>query len=490
MTMEGKTSGNGKKVSLQATIGQQGINLIEQIVLGMGSAWHPGNASLDAGIDGEIELVDASTREATNAIIRVQSKATTRPFPLETEHSFEWPCDQRDIDYWMSGNAPVILVVSRPRSGEAYWISVKDYFNTPARRKSGRVRFDKRMMCFTAESAPALFALAVPKTIGVYSAPRPREERLFSNLLTVTGLPERLWQGETEFRRPGEVFAKLREVGIDAPEFVLRDKRILAAHDLTEPPWSSFVDRGTVEDFNVEQWARSDDPDDVRRFVELLNYCLSARARQIGCERRRDDGMYYFAATADLSPRVVPYRSVRDQAKRAVFQPYAYTKGERTGEVSYYRHSAFYGQFRRYDGEWFLEITPTYFFTSDGYRRHPFYESKLKGIKALEKNGTVLGQVVMWAALLRGRDEDDEGLFFTVPYPHLRFGPLETFSLAVGIDDSAWLPNEEERVAKSVKLTADDLPLFQDVDPYAPEDDEMEDMNDVSESDHERDIVR
>lgn len=210
------TSGNGKKVSLQATIGQQGINLIEQIVLGMGSAWHPGNASLDAGIDGEIELVDASTREATNAIIRVQSKATTRPFPLETEHSFEWPCDQRDIDYWMSGNAPVILAVSRPRSDEAYWVSVKDYFNTPARRKSGRVRFDKRTMCFTPESAAALFALAVPKTIGVYSAPRPREERLFSNLLTVTGLPERLWQGETEFRRPGEVFAKLREVGIDA----------------------------------------------------------------------------------------------------------------------------------------------------------------------------------------------------------------------------------------------------------------------------------
>jgi hypothetical protein len=100
--------------------------------------------------------------------------------------------------------------------------------------------------------------------------------------------------------------------------------------------------------------------------------------------------MYYFAPTRDLGPRIIPYRSIKETTKRTVFSAYQYKKGDRLGEVAYYRHSAFLGEFRRFDADWYLEITPTYLFTSDGRKRHPFYESKLKGIKALEKNGTVL----------------------------------------------------------------------------------------------------
>lgn len=466
----GATRRGGKKITPQANIGQQGVNLIEQIVLRMGSAWHSLNASLDAGIDGQIELVDPDTHEATNAVIRVQSKATLRQFPNETDEGFDWPCDDRDLDYWMSGNAPVILVVTRPHLSEAFWVSVKDYFATPERRKAKRVRFDKRSMRLTKDSYGALAAIAIPKDAGVYFAPRPRGERVYSNLLEVTGLPDRLWLAETDLRRPGEVFARLREAGADAPEFLLKDRRILAAHDLREPPWSTFVDRGTVDDFEVAHWAQSDDPDLIRRFVELLNHCLTARCRQIGVDRRKDDDMYYFAPTADLTARVVPYRSVKEMAERKVFLPYTYSSGDRAGEVSYYRHNAFFGRFRRYDGRWYLEIEPTYYFSSDGRRRHPFYESRLKGIKKLEKNATVLGQVVMWAALLRGREENDEGMFGPAPYHFLRFGPLATFEVPVGIDDVAWLPNEEGTTAKSVSLTADDLPLFVEADPYASSD--------------------
>jgi|GEM_PF-300130 len=464
----------GKQVSRQASIGQQGVNLIEQVVLRMGSAWHPSNASLDAGIDGEIELVDPDYHVATNAIIRVQSKATAGAFPGETSDSFEWPVNERDLDYWMSGNAPVVLVVSRPLMGEAYWVAIKDYFATPSRRKAKRVRFDKNRMRFSADAREALFALAVPRDSGIYFAPRPREERLFSNLLAVSGFPKRLWIGDTDLRRPGDVYAQLREAGAEAPEFVLRDRRILAPYDLTEKPWSSFVDRGTVEDFDPEHWALSDDRDLTTRFVELLNFCLSVRCRQIGCERRKDDGMYYFAPSEDLTSRIIPYRSVKENTRRTVFHGYPYKKGENKGEIAYYRHAGFYGQFRRYDGAWYLSITPTYHFTSDGRRQHPFYESKLKGIKAIEKNGTVLGHVVMWASLLRGRDEDADDLFFTPPYPHLRFGQLATFELSVGIDDRTWLPNEEKAVAKSVVETADDLPLFEEVNPYADEGDDTD----------------
>ena len=107
-----------KKISDATIVGQQGINLIERVTLEMGFAWNPTN--IDVGIDGYIEIRDPASGQATNCIIQVQSKATEQPFDAETGSSFEYRCAPKDLDYWMGGNAPVILVRSRPKTNEAY----------------------------------------------------------------------------------------------------------------------------------------------------------------------------------------------------------------------------------------------------------------------------------------------------------------------------------------------------------------------------------
>jgi hypothetical protein len=71
-----------KKVSHAEIIGEQGVNLIQRIVLEMGFVWHA--TKIDAGIDGYIEIRDPTTGEVTNCIIQVQSKATERAFESET----------------------------------------------------------------------------------------------------------------------------------------------------------------------------------------------------------------------------------------------------------------------------------------------------------------------------------------------------------------------------------------------------------------------
>jgi hypothetical protein len=220
--------------------------------------------------------------------------------------------------------------------------------------------------------------------------------------------------------------------------------------------WRALVDRGTVEPVPASEWA---DGDDERRrdFVEILNRCLSARARQLGLHRNRDEGYYYFPATADLSPRTISYASLRRGTDRTVFQRYATKKADQEAR-EYYRHSAFLGQFRRYDGSWFLEITPAYHFSYDGHRPLRFPGSKRKGIKALEKNPTVLGQVVMWADLLRG-ERDRLSLFPSPAYPHLQFGDLAAFEIEVGVNDQAWLAGAESGDT-GAGADLDDLPLF------------------------------
>jgi len=86
---------------------------------------------------------------------------------------------------------------------------------------------------------------------------------------------------------------------------------------------------------------------------------------------------------------------------------------------------------------WYLQITPNYHFTRDGDRLSRFAPDLLSGIKRLETNQAVHGQVVMWAHLLTERDLFDTGPRF------LDFASLLEFPLEVGIDDDAWLKDED-----------------------------------------------
>jgi hypothetical protein len=155
-----------KKIHRNSLLGQQGINLIERIVLEMGFVWYP-TSGLEAGIDGLIEIRDPVTGVVRNTILQVQSKATAGSFTAETAQGFDYLCDARDLDYWLQGNAPVILVVSRPATNEAYWVSVKDYFKDLAVRQARKVHFDKRRDCFDSACRPALLALGMPRNAGI-----------------------------------------------------------------------------------------------------------------------------------------------------------------------------------------------------------------------------------------------------------------------------------------------------------------------------------
>lgn len=149
-----------KKISRSDIIGDKGIALIHRLVLDMGFVWNP--TGLEAGIDGYIEIRDEATGEVANCILQVQSKATASPFAAETADGFHFVCDDRDLDYWLGGNAPVVLIVSRPDKNEAYWVSIKDYFSDPARRKQRIVQFDKRTDRFDRTCRERLCNLRAP----------------------------------------------------------------------------------------------------------------------------------------------------------------------------------------------------------------------------------------------------------------------------------------------------------------------------------------
>jgi hypothetical protein len=119
-----------KKIGRSDIIGERGITHVRGVVLEMGYAFHE-TGGVEAGIDGFIELRDEAPSIVGNLLLQVQGKATTQErLPTETSRSFEWRCSEADINYWLHGTAPVLLIVVHLKSNKAYWKSIKEYLVT------------------------------------------------------------------------------------------------------------------------------------------------------------------------------------------------------------------------------------------------------------------------------------------------------------------------------------------------------------------------
>lgn len=421
----------------------------------MGCLWHA-TGGVEAGTDGFIEIRDSVTAEVTNLIIQVQSKARQKnPFQAETEESFEWRCESRDIDYWLQGNAPVILIVSKIDTKEAYWVSVKDYFNDLARRQSHKIVFDKKKDRFDKTCKEALLKLAIPEKSGVYLAPIPTNEPLYSNLLKISYFSEYIYIAKSKYQEPSTIYRKLDQPNNKAPgEWKLKNGYLISFHDLSQERWQKVCDLETVKALLFSEWANSDDTDIQRDFVWLLNRALREKFK-IDLEYSKNKNCYYFRPASDLSTRNLKYKSITNCASRAVFKAY---KKKKTDEVAFYRHSAFKGFFKRFGSNWYLEITPSYYFTSDGYCLSKYFDENLKGIKKLENNSDVFGQLIMWASFLEENQQTD---MFKPKYPFLEFGNLEILKIDIGINDALWLEGEDKEDSNLLTQDlSDDLPLF------------------------------
>jgi hypothetical protein len=445
-----------KKILDSSLLGQLGVNLIERLVLNMGFLWTP-TGQLEAGIDGIIEIRNQDTAEVTNNIIQVQSKALSE-FASETADSFQYRCSEKDVTYWLGGNAPVILVVSKPESNDAYWVSIKEYFKDVNRLKKRVVTFSKRKDRFSAESREYLVRLAVPRDSGIYLQPLPKKETLYSNLLEVSHYGPTIFIADTPIKHRWQAYdiARARNTGLPS-EWELWGKKLISLHDLGEEPWDYISDPGSIESFPIDDWLFSQQTDLRNLALALLNRGLKRflSGRGVVHDDRKD--CFFFQAKPNLAPYKYRYLSLQQSAARTVFQPYPKSLKD-DQRPSYYRHAACHLRFLILD-ELFLEITPTWYFTFDGLHRYRFFEDRLKGIKKLEKNAAILGQTIMWSELLTHESE-----LFEHRYAFLDFKQLSRFDLEHGINDNLWLPREADGGAELQKELGNEQQVLIDED--------------------------
>jgi hypothetical protein len=373
-----------------------GLDRISAVVHAMGNIWREMTKD-DYGLDGEIEVVTPKAGggfETAGGIVKVQSKAGESYIRFDTESSFTTPIDADDLDYWQRCTFPVLFIVYHPADDKLYFKEVKAYIRaTPGVfAKPHHIRFDKATDEFTAGSQAAVrhHARVSPNRVAF-----DQRERLFTNLLPVTALPDTLYHATTRRRSRQAV-----RDGISGfvPPFCIVDGRLFSLSDLAHERCNlkPFC-VGKICSLPAKQWVEDDDR--VNDFTYLLNQLLGKHMGRCGIRYSPEFKRNYFPrgnATDTVFKRT--WTSVRTGAsdERAVAKHYEY------GKDKFWRHLASETAFERFGGAWFLRVTPKYFYTVDGTKP---CDPELVGPystrqKADEHNNHVLNHVLFWADAL------------------------------------------------------------------------------------------
>ncbi len=437
-----------KQITDKQILGERGVNLIQGLVLEMGFTWHPLNQPVEAGIDGWIELRNTTTGEVANSWIAVQSKAVTDLSESETHVKFS--PKQKDVEYWLQGTQPVLVILSQPSQNKAWWISAKQYYKGKNIAKDRVIAFDKDSNQFDISVADDLKSLSAEAGSGAYFTPSRRKETLTSNLVKVWRWGPTVYSRKSKFSNPKDFSETLRKQETKSPrEWALIEKTVFSFHDLSTPAWNK-VCVGETSTTSTDEWALSDDRELQRRFVRLLNSCLREFLWQFYMRFSKEEDCFYFLPSrqvaSDKTPvieRELKYKSRKKATSRSVVTKYMH-KDEKD-RVAYYRHTAFSHRFLRFGDCWFLMLDPTYVFTTDGKELAPFREELKAGIKKIEGDNAVSGTIVMFRELFHNEDD----LFSA--YPFLSFDEIAKIEVGAGIDDAAWkrIKSDEEKTQET-----------------------------------------
>jgi nucleoside phosphorylase len=262
------------------------------------------------------------------------------------------------------------------------------------------------------------------------------EEEGFANLIPLRHFPDTLYIAPALSKTRKQSWFLLNQgASGKSPDYVpgawtLHEGNLYSFVDPERSRLKAIIDIGGLDQFNTQEWAFSENENKRRLFVHLLNAALREDLWWQGVRYHGDQEVYAFMGRPDEPPRRLKYANVKVRSTTTVVSHYE-TKSKNGKSYRYLRHAAFQGRFRWLGEQWYLEITPTYRFTRNGKDLDRYHESRLSGIKRIERNRSVLSQLLIWQAVLRAPwTRSDRSRL-------LEFGPLVSFRFSSGVDESS-----------------------------------------------------
>jgi hypothetical protein len=176
-----------------------------------------------------------------------------------------------------------------------------------------------------------------------------KEEKIFSNILSVENIPSKIFFGVTDYRNKSKVYSDFEDE--DLPSFVLREGKIYSFANLRGTKLKEIVN-GDISTIKPEKWRK--DPDKKYYLLSLMNSYLSSYLWDLGL-RKRGNNFYFFPS---------------DEKRVEANWNYKVKKSNRwlvKYEGGYFRHKAVDVSFSYIGEELFLQIQPRICLSKDGY---------------------------------------------------------------------------------------------------------------------------
>lgn len=232
------------------------------------------------------------------------------------------------------------------------------------------------------------------------------------------------------------------ELGIKFPSsYIVHGDTLITFVDLTDSkntPYKLIIESGTEERIPAEDfWSLNEDQEYA--FRGLLRFTLQQRLFQERVLFKNEEKLFIFLPLSDsLNERIESWHGEKD-AKRTVFKR-QFNKNN-AEKILMQKHLAFTVDFHRFDNNWFVAITPDWFFSiGQDYHRSGYAYQNLKWIKQQENNNQVFNHFRFIHAWLHKIDEAD--LFSEVSNPSkkafLTYGDICELTNAPQLDESLW----------------------------------------------------
>ncbi|PWR21609.1 hypothetical protein DKG75_06300 [Zavarzinia compransoris] len=419
-----------KNITSSQLLGEIGETAVRLRFLNMGFQFD-GRSRLEAGIDGIAEVMDKGKPLARMIAVQVKATESSR-YSSEGDAGFNYLIRPDDLVYWQGANLPIVLVLYRKSDETYFW---KEIAVDPM-REDRKLHFNKQTDVLDGNAVDRLAALTVPKSgFGYYVPPLGGGEEALVNILPVT-LPTEMFVASTQY-----TLKKAASILLDADEparfdWVIRGGTFWSFADPRENVCKRIVDLDQVEAIDTAILAFHEDQDEHNNFAYLLRKALDYQIRKdLGWNK--DKRLFYFRAAAENTSRTFAYEASKKRTSTEVVNV-AFNKLDES-RVEFVRHHAFVPRFERIFDQWYLVISPTYFFTTNGFVPHSYPGALLAGKKRLDNSASLRGQVVMWHRFLTQPERDANNLFAEVSSaPRLKFGEPPTVALATRVPEDVW----------------------------------------------------
>lgn len=412
-----------------------------------------GRSPLEAGIDGIAEVMLDGHPLAK--MIAVQVKATEKgAYTGETDNGFSYLMRSEDLEYWKGTNLPIILVLYRISDGSFYWKSVELGGGLAERR----LEFNKANDVLNAEAKDKLAALCVAKSgQGHFVPPLQGGETAVINMIPIQ-LPDEMFVATSQHSVRKALSIILEDKSSAQFDWIIFNNSYWSFRDPTSLSSSAIVDLDQVEAIETDLISNHEDDDQRNQFAFLLRKTLgqqfNGRLRWV-----KDKKLFYVLAKKKNTPVKFSYQSTINKTSAELVN--VNRRREDKSAISFVRHHAFIPRFEVLDGMWYLIITPTYYFTVDGFIPHSYPDALLSGKKRLETNASLRGQIIMWHRYLT-QDQLAAGDMFADSMPTNTwptYGELPEVLLPQTVPEGAWAATNSARHATEETMEAS---LFHD----------------------------